>query len=303
MMFTTKSSREAQRVREAARSSRRRRFFGCEELEDRVVPTAFVYNATALDETFKLQLVNNRDILFSYSSSAASFSQTLYAGAWDSIVINTGGGRNTTSVLGTNIPVYINDGGSADNDIIGGDLMGVSSILANVTCTNSGGRSLIKIDDTNNNNFDRKMGISNNSVTGLPGGSVYFNQNQIYALNILSGSRRNDYSVTDTPNDPSANVGTAIFNYGSGNNIFWVTGTTGPVYFQGVNGYQSVNVGTDIRGNRLTTAAIKGDINVRDAANGWSQLLIDNGTSQTAQNHSRFRGRRSLHSGSDRILQ
>ena len=288
MKFTTKASRDTRRAREIARSTHlRRRFFGCDQLEDRVVPAALFLNGSNLDETFTLNLAANGGMSWTYANSSISIGATIPAGSYDSIVISGGGGRNQTYVYGTNLPVYIYDSGFADYDYIGSHTAGVSNIIAPVTCANaSGPDSQIVIDDSGNASVTRFATVTNNSVTGLANAAIYFNQNQISALSFFTGAGVSDFFINDTPDNNNLHPFTSISNSNGGSIQAYVLGTTGPLSFGGAgsgSGGIGVAIGMDEYGHSHTTSAIHGNIYLNSVVNGSESLNINNQASGAGQ--------------------
>jgi hypothetical protein len=202
-------------------------------------------------------------------------------GQISSIIVSTQGGSNTVNVYNTNVPVTIHGGGT-DTVNIGNTLIGGQGITADVTVDNPPSYTTLNIDDSDNTG-GCTAAVTFGKVSGLTKGTIYYNQNDLGALNITGGSDANTFTVTSTPNN-NHGVTTTLLS-GSGNhNIVNVEGTNGPLTVDGGYGTQSVYVGSNGSSFNGTLANVSGSVQVENSTSfGTTSLYVDDSADRTGQ--------------------
>ncbi len=229
---------------------------------------------TNYDDTIDVDLNSSGGVLITLNGQQFSFTD----GEISHVYVYTEGGDNSVYVYDTSSisPVTIY-GGGGDYDYIGGT-NGVQGINGSVDVENPANYTDLVIDDTGNNFSDRSVTVDQTGVYGLAPAAITYNQNDLSALSIDTGSAGNTFIVDNTP-DNGNGVYTYINNYsGAGSNDVFVYGTTGPLYLDGGAGYQEAWV------TRGSLAAINGKVDVyNSSSSGSSYLIIDDSLDTTGR--------------------
>jgi hypothetical protein len=172
-------------------------------------------------------------------------------------IVNTGSGIDTSFVQATSGALTLNGVNGADVLNIGAGFR-TNLIKGALNITNSGGHTAINIDDSGDestSNITLANSGSSASVSGAAPAVITYVQNDLSTLAISAGSHGNTFTVTDTP---QANAGAqTILNTGSGADTVNVQRTTGPLFVNGQNGRDTVNVGLN-----NSVQSIKGTVNI-----------------------------------------
>ena len=208
-------------------------------------------------------------------------------GAINHVTVNTFGGSNATYIYNTSAsaPVTVYDGGTTDNDYIGNGSNGVQGINGAIDLHNPSYYSNITIDDSANYFSSRSATLTNGYVSGLAPAPIYYNQGDLNSLYIKTGGAGDTISVNSTATNGVRFPYTQIDDTGGGSNTVNVYGTSGPIYLNGLNGFQNVYVGLG------STAAIGGFVDVYNGTSGYSYLSVDNSSSAAVQTVNMYNGR------------
>jgi hypothetical protein len=190
------------------------------------------------------------------------------------------GGNNTINVYNTNVPVYIQSGGT-DTVNLGNGYDGVQGIRANVNVTNPPAYTALYINDGADSG-GRTAYITNSYVYGLAPGTIYYNQYDLSALNIYGGRGGNTFDVQSTPYN-----GHGVATYldsGTYIDLVNVQATNGPLYLDGGSGGQIVTVGSLAPVFGGTLANINGAVVVYNSNSaGSSALYVDDSGDATGR--------------------
>jgi hypothetical protein len=190
------------------------------------------------------------------------------------------GGNNTINVYNTNVPVYIQSGGT-DTVNLGNGYDGVQGIRANVNITNPPAYTTLNINDGADTGGHTAY-VTNGYVYGLAPGTIYYNQYDVSALNIYGGKGGNTFDVQSTPSNGHG-VSTYL-NSGTYIDLVNVQATNGPLYLDGSSGGQIVTVGSLAPSFGGTLANINGDVVVyNSSSSGSSALYVDDSGDATGR--------------------
>jgi hypothetical protein len=179
-----------------------------------------------------------------YNSSAANL--TLITGATTTLPYPT---VTVTSTLAAT-PVTLQGSGNCIVNIGTGN---VQPIRSSVTVTNTGGFSLVTVDDHADTQSARTVILYNNGaangistvVDGFPtGGDIFLRGSSLRSLTLRAGNLGNIFRIHDTPTSATPGGLRTTVSTGAGNDTVTIDGTTGPLYVEGAGGSDTVNIGT-----------------------------------------------------------
>ena len=172
-------------------------------------------------------------------------------------IVNTGAGADTSFVQATSGALTLNGVNGADVLNVGAGFR-TNLINGALNITNSGGHTAINIDDCgddSSSNIALANTGSSASVSGAAPALITYVQNDLSTLTIIAGSHGNTFNVTDTPQANAA--AQTILNTGTGADMVNVLRSTGPLFVNGQNGRDTVNVGLN-----NNVQSIKGALNI-----------------------------------------
>jgi hypothetical protein len=208
----------------------------------------------------------------------------------DPVVLHTGSGVNTNTILGTAVtaPLIFASGGAHDVVNVGnGTVAGINGALTLINVVPFFPQSFqLNINDGNDNTdhpnvvlsdgfFNQVvsngviLGITDSSLTGLAPVAITFESIDVKPMSITLGNGNNTFTINDT----SFGAPATTLNTGNGHDVINVQGLefTGPLTINAGSGNDVVNVG---KGGSL--AAINADLTINAAA-GAAQVNVNDG--------------------------
>jgi Ca2+-binding RTX toxin-like protein len=178
--------------------------------------------------------------------------------------LRTGAGADSVFITGTSGSFTTLNRGGHDNVFVGDGT--VAGINGSVVVSGAGSTNLAIMDylDTTAHSAT----LTGNSLMGLSTGVIWWTPSSsatggVTYLKILDGAGNSTYTVTDTP----GLFYSTDLNTGSGNDVIFITGTTGSLNVNNPDGYDRVYVGNG------TLAGINSSVNV--SGNGSVYLSIE----------------------------